>query len=263
MHEIVIWQLGSAYVFAVLLSIFLRIRRVNRQKVLLINAIRMTLQLVLAGYVLTFVFENPSPWLTILVILIMESFAVFNVFQRVAMPLPRRAKYYIAFSMAVGTITSALFFLFIVIGLSPWYDPRFFIPISGMIIGNSMTGISLGAARLAEGFRDRRDMVQAALDMGATPGEATRLVSMSAFDAAITPVLNAMAGMGLVFLPGMMTGQILSGASPIAAIKYQIAIMMGIMGAVSITSFIYVYLGGRAYFDENARLLLPDEYEKS
>lgn len=252
--DLSIIQVAAAYLFIIMLLIILKIKGIAREKEVLIASIRMTLQLILVGYVLVYLFESMNPFLTILVLLIMESFAIYNIFQRSSRPLNKKLKQVVALSMTFGTLTSLLFFLFVVIQISPWYDPQYFIPIAGMLIGNSMTGISLGVNRLLEGMKERKSLVESALMLGATPKQAAKEVVDSAFDSAILPTINSMVGMGLVFLPGMMTGQILSGVSPTTAIAYQIAIMLGILGSVSLTVIIFVQLGSRSFFNNRDQL---------
>ncbi len=252
--DLSILQVLSAYIFIAVLMIILRVRGIAREKEVLISSIRMTLQLILVGYVLVYLFESMNPFLTLLVLLVMESFAIYNIIQRSKSPLSKELKNIVALSMVLGTLTSLLFFLFVVIQISPWYDPQYFIPIAGMLIGNSMTGISLGVNRLLDGMKDQKTLVEAALMLGATPKEAAKEVVDSAFDSAILPTINAMVGMGIVFLPGMMTGQILSGVSPVTAIAYQIAIMLGIVGSVSLTVILFVQLGYKSFFNDRAQL---------
>jgi putative ABC transport system permease protein len=117
-----------------------------------------------------------------------------------------------------------------------------------MVIGNSMTGASLAAERLTAEFRERREEIETALCLGSSIQLAAEPAVSSAFRAALIPSVNAMAAMGLVFLPGMMTGQILSGTEPLIAVKYQIAIMCVITGSVATTTFLILRLGYRSYF---------------
>ncbi|EEG78938.1 ABC transporter permease [Dethiobacter alkaliphilus] len=249
-----IWQLGAAYIFILLLMAIVRIKGIPREKEIIIATLRMILQLVLTGYVLVYLFENPSPLLTVLVITVMLAFAINNIMKRVKVALSQKIKKVIAFSMAIGTLASLLYFLLVVIALSPWYEPRYFIPIAGMIIGNSMTGITLGVSRLVEGMQSQKQLVEAALMLGATPKTAAKPIVNGAFDSAIVPTINSMVGMGIVFLPGMMTGQILSGVSPLTAIEYQIAIMLGIVGSVALTVILFVELGYKTFFNEEQQL---------
>lgn len=255
-NNLTVSQVVLAYIFVLVVLVIVRVRRINREKEILISSIRMTLQLILTGFILTYVFDNPNPFITVGIILLMESFAVYTVFNKFTDKLSNSLKRVIAFSMGVGTLTCLLYFLLIVVRVNPWYDPQYFIPIAGMFVGNSMTGMSLGVKSLLEGMTTQRAMIEEALILGATPNVASRSVVNSAFDSAIIPTINSMVGMGIVFLPGLMTGQILSGTAPTTAIAYQISIMLGILGAVALSVIIMLQLGCRTFFNmENQQLL--------
>lgn len=252
--DLQIWQMAAAYIFVVVLLFIVRIKGIPREKEILISTLRMTLQLILTGYILVYIFNNSHPLYTILVIGIMEVFAVYNIFKRVKVKLTQKIKEVIAFSMVTGTILSLFYFILVVINLSPWYEPRYFIPIAGMIIGNSMTGISLGVKKLVDGINEQKHLIEAALMLGATPKMAAKPIVDNAFDSAILPTINSMVGMGIVFLPGMMTGQVLSGVSPVIAIEYQIVIMLGVLGSVALTVILFVQLGYKTFFNEEHQL---------
>ena len=256
--DIQLWQMAAAYVFVVIVLFFVRIRGISKGKEILISSIRMTLQLVLAGYILVYLFDNMNPLNTIIVIIIMEVFAVYNIFKRTKSKLSNSLKKIIAISMFLGTLSSLTYFLLVVVNISPWYDPRYFIPIAGMIIGNSMTGISLGVTRLVDGMYTQKHLVESALMLGAAPKMAAKEIVDNAFDSAILPTINSMVGMGIIFLPGMMTGQILSGISPITAIEYQIAIMLGILGSVALTVILFIQLGYKTFFNDQSQLIVGE-----
>lgn len=254
--KISISQLALAYVFVVILFFVLKSRGIKKEWELLIATIRMTIQLVLAGFILTFIFDNPSPLVTIGIFLIMELFAIATVLGKFRKDnLPKGMKKIVALSLFIGTSISLLFFLFIVIGISPWFNPRYFIPIAGMIIGNAMTGVALALRLLLDGMKNRKDLVEEVLVLGGTKKEASSFVVNSAFEAAIMPTITSMMSTGVIILPGMMTGQILAGASPMTAIIYQIAVMLGILGSVSISVILILELGYRLYFNKDSQLL--------
>lgn len=254
--ELSLLQLAAAYIFVLLLIFVVKAKGIPREREILLASVRMTLQLMLTGYVLVLVFDNPHPFFTLLIIGIMQAFAVFNIYKRVKAPLSRAMKQIIAFAMISGTGVSLFFFILVVIRLDPWFHPQYFIPLGGMIIGNSMTGIALGASNLVDGIHKQRHQIEGALMLGATPQDAVRSLANGAFDAAILPTINSMLGMGIVFLPGMMTGQILSGVSPTTAIEYQIAIMLGITGSVTLTVFLMVFFGAKSFFNHENQLTL-------
>ncbi|QWC24281.1 iron export ABC transporter permease subunit FetB [Bacillus haikouensis] len=252
--NIELWRFIAAYAFILLLLIIVKLRGISREKQIIIASLRMTFQLIIAGYILTIIFDNPSPWLTMLIILVMEVFAIRNVFKQVKHELSKQLKATVSIAMTVGTLGCLFYFNIVVIHFTPWYEPRYFIPIAGMIVGNSMTGITLGLNTLLGGLKDQRELVEGALMLGATPKAASKKYVDDAFDSAILPTLNNMIGMGIIFLPGMMTGQILSGVSPLVAIEYQIAILLGIVGSVALTVILFIYLGYKFLFTKHSQL---------
>jgi putative ABC transport system permease protein len=249
-------NLAVGYVLVLLTAGILRKRRIKKETELVIAVFRMTVQLVLVGYVLDYILGSGRMWMTLAAVAVMELFAVHNIYQRVKVDMSRRFRRVVAWSMIFGTLLAMAFFFFVVLSLDPWYSPRYIIPLAGMLIGNSMTGITLGAERLLRGFHDRRDLIENLLMMGAPPERASREIVNEAFTAAIVPTINSMVGMGIVFLPGMMSGQILSGVSPVTAIEYQIAVMLGILASVALTVFIMVTWGSRTFFNSRSQLVL-------
>ncbi|MGN8767999.1 ABC transporter permease [Paenibacillus barengoltzii] len=252
--DLMFWQLAAAYLFVLLLVMIVRIKGIPREKEIFIATVRMTLQLILVGYILVYLFDHAHPLYTSLLVVVMLVFAIRTIIKRAKKEMSNRMKGIIAFSMSSGIMVSLICFIFIVLNLTPWYDPRYVIPIAGMIIGNSMTGIALGVNSLVEGMHSQKDKVEAALMLGATPKHAARDIVNKAFDAAMLPTINSMVGMGIIFLPGMMTGQILSGTSPLVAVEYQIAIMLGIVGSVSLSVILFVQLGYRTFFNHRSQL---------
>ncbi|AHM56112.1 hypothetical protein EAL2_c08120 [Peptoclostridium acidaminophilum DSM 3953] len=249
------FQVLAAYVFVAFVLFVVKVRGIKREREIMISSIRMTLQLILTGYVLLYIFKRPDPLMTVGIIVLMEIFAVHTVFKKFKGRISDSLKKVIAISLIAGTLLCLLYFLFVVVRISPWYNPQYFIPIAGMFIGNSMTGISLGVNSLTEGMTAKRYIVEEALILGATPEAAARDIVNKTFDAAILPTINSMVGMGIVFLPGMMTGQILSGTIPTTAIAYQIAIMLGILGAVSLSVITMLQLGYKTFFNKESQLL--------
>ena len=249
-----ILQLSIAYIFVLIMLVIFKSRGIKREKQILIASTRMTVQLTIMGYVLMFVFNNPSWWLTSFMILIMISFAIYNSIKRVKVNMSKELQGIIAFSMVLGALLTATFFIIIVLKVRPWFNPQYFIPISGMIIGNSMTGIALGANKLCSDMEDKHVEIENSLMLGASPVAAAKEIVNNAFDSAILPTMNNMLTMGIVSLPGMMTGQILSGTFPLTAIKYQIGIMLAILGSTAITTVLFVTLGYRTFFTKDNRL---------
>ena len=253
--DISIPQLALSFVYVAAVILIVRRMRIPREMQILGASLRMTIQLIVAGYILLYLFDYSSFWLVLLILAVMETFAIINAIRRTNLRLSMEIKRVIAVAIPVGSLAALFFFLFVVVGGDSWQDPRYVIPLAGMIVGNAMTGVSLGTNRLVDGMQTQRATVETALMLGATPQIATRKVTRDAFDAALLPTINSMVGIGIVALPGMMTGQILAGVSPLIAIKYQIAIMLGIMGSVAFSSLILVEWGYRAFFNREAQLM--------
>ena len=253
--DLAVWQVVAAYIFVLIVLFIVRRRGISREREIVLATFRMTLQLVLVGYVLVFVFDNPNPFITVGIIILMEAFAIYTVVRKFKGELSRGLQQAVIFSMVIGTSICLLFFLLVVVRVAPWYNPQYFIPIAGMFIGNSMTALSLGVKSLTEGMVSQKHLVEEALVLGATPKTATSRIINSTFDSAIMPTINSMLGMGIDFLPGLMTGQILAGVAPTTAIAYQIAIMFGILGAVALSVIVMLQLGYRSFFNKDAQLI--------
>jgi putative ABC transport system permease protein len=232
-----------------------RLQGIGQERELLRASGRMVLQLLAVGYVLHYVFAIRAAVPVLAILLTMAVFAVQTVGSRVKQKMPRFYRI-VGVSIFTGCGGATFFLTTLIIGISPWFDPRYLIPLAGMVLGNSMTGASLAAERLAAEMRERRDEIETSLCLGATSRMASRDMVRNAFRTALIPPINAMAAMGLVFLPGMMTGQILSGTAPILAVKYQIAIMCVIAGSVAVTSFLILIQGYRSYFTPAHQLRL-------
>ncbi len=247
-------QSALAYSFILLLLFIVRKRQLGREGEILNASIRMTVQLILAGYALTFIFANPHWIITIVYLLIMQIFAIHNSIQRIKLPVTRNFRMILGLSLFVGTGITLIFFLFFVIRVDPWYAPRYCIPIAGMIVGNAMTGVSLAANNLLQNMETRRNEVETSLMLGAKPTDAIKPLGDQAFETAIMPSIQAMMGMGLVSLPGMMTGQILSGTFPLTAIKYQIAIVLANTGGVTLSVILMLKYASKTFFNKEEQL---------
>jgi UDP-glucose/iron transport system permease protein len=187
---------------------------------------RMLIQLLLVGYVLTSIFEADKAWLVVLVMLIMVSASSWIALGTVK---ARRTELFrhAFWSIVVGGGLTLTLVTQGVITLEPWFQPQYMIPLAGMIFANSMNSVSLAAERLhAELERDVEYQKAKAI----------------AFQAAFIPVVNSMFAVGLVSLPGMMTGQILSGVSPITAAHYQIVVMCMIFGSAGLSTAYFLVL---------------------
>lgn len=227
------------------------------ERTLLINTIRMTVQLALIGFVLKWIFLQTSPVWTVALSLLMVLVAGYEIISR----LSRRPKGLSAYVMGSGTLlfvgTLATAFAVVgIIGPDPWYQPRYVLPILGMILGNAMTGISLTISTLLETASRERNAIEARLSLGADRFSALGGTLRLALKTGLMPIINAMAASGIVSLPGMMTGQILAGLDPIEATKYQIMIMFLIAGSTALGVVIAGYAAVTIITDNRHRLRL-------
>ncbi len=245
--DLSLWDLVTVYSLLLMSVGLAHLLKARQSKDLFWSGLRMFVQLLVVGYVLHLIFALKTALPVLLILIVMVGFAVQTIGARVKVKMPHFYRV-VGTAILFGCGGMTFFFCTLVIGLEPWYDPRYLIPLAGMVIGNSMTGASLAVERLAAEFRERREEIETALCLGSSVQVAAEPAVSSAFRAALIPSVNAMAAMGLVFLPGMMTGQILSGTEPLIAVKYQIAIMCVITGSVSLTTFLILRLGYRAYF---------------
>ncbi len=209
---------------AVVIVIYMRW---TQDKITLFYALfRMLIQLILIGYVLTYLFTSDSPYLIILVLCVMLIAA--SVIAMRPLRKQHNSLYLYAFiSIFFGGVFTLGMVIFGVLDLNPWYEPRFLIPIAGMIFANSMNAVSIAAER----FESEISRGNAYIDARAT-----------SYKAALIPIINALFAVGLVSLPGMMTGQILSGVDPLIAVRYQIMVMLMILGSAGISVAIYLLL---------------------
>jgi len=215
--------------------------RLGLGRSLLLASVRMVVQLLLVGYVLEWLFHQDQAPLIVLVGAAMAMIAGVSAVQRTRQ---RFAGIYLNSLLSVMA-SSALVTGLAVTGLiqpQPWYNPQYLIPLLGMVLGNTLNGLSLGLDRFMEGLRSDRDQVETALALGANRWEACQAVVRDAIRVAMIPTINSMMVMGLVSLPGMMTGQILQGAAPAAAVRYQIVILFMIASATALGVFAVVGL---------------------
>lgn len=247
--DIPVWRLGLAYVLFAAVFFIVWSKRLRLEKDLMYSIVRMSLQLVLMGFVLKYIFEIHLWYIITIIFLIMIFFAVQTIAQRSGISF--RGMYRLLFfSIFLGGGSVLVFFIVFIVHNQPWYNPRYFIPLAGMVIGNSMNGSTLALERFYDDVKNRRNEIETLISFGATAEEAARDSFQKAYRSSLVPVLTSMTGMGLVFLPGMMTGQILGGSPPLVAIKYQIAIMAAILGSVALTAFLILTLEYRHFFDK-------------
>lgn len=223
----------------------------------LIAGVRSTVQLMLVGLVLKALFEQAHPGWVALMALFMLAVAGFEALQRQRRRFCGPWGYGIgSFSMFVSSFGVLTLALTLIIRVEPWYQPQYLIPLLGMLLGNAMSGVAIALDGLTRGAWDARGRIEARLLAGATWEEAIASIRRDALRSGLIPIINAMSTAGLVNLPGMMTGQILSGSPPMEAAKYQLLIMFLISAGTGLGAVMAVWIGSRHLFDERERLRL-------
>ncbi len=187
---------------------------------------RMLIQLLLVGYVLVYIFEADVPWIVLAVMSVMVVAASWIALRTVPQLRPRLYGYALLSILIGGGLTVALITQ-AVLTLEPWYQPSFMVPLAGMIFAASMNAVSLAAERITAELRRGVPYVDA------------RRIGMQA---GLIPIVNTLFAVGLVSLPGLMTGQILSGVSPLVAVRYQVMVMCMVFGASGISAALFLTL---------------------
>mgnify|MGYP000229968031 CR=1 FL=1 len=237
-----------------LLSIPMRLQ-LSRQ--LLVAGSRTVVQLSLIGLVLKALFDHIHPAGLAVVAAVMVGVAGVEIMRR------QKRRFAGIWGIGVGTLSMfvssfcvTVLALTVVIDIRPWYHPQYAIPLLGMILGNTMSGIAIGLDRLTATAWEQRAVIEARLSLGFGWSEAIEAIRREGIRSGLIPIINSMSVVGLVSLPGMMTGQILSGTLPVEAVKYQILIMFLIAGGTGFGTILAVSLGARRLFDDRERLRL-------
>jgi len=250
-------DLGLASILVLLLAAVSWRMQLGTTNQLMIAAIRTTIQLLLVGLVLKAIFSNVNLlWVTIMA-LVMLLVAGREVMARQQRKLSGWWGYGIGVSaMFISTFVITFFALTVVISAEPWYTPQYAIPLLGMMLGNTMNGIALAMDRLLQNCWQQKNIIEARLLMGQTSIEAIDKIRKQSMRTGMMPMINAMAAAGIISLPGMMTGQILSGTDPLEAVKYQILIMFMITGGAGFGTLAAIQFTSRRLFDDRHRLRL-------
>ncbi len=222
---------------------------------LLVASIRTVVQLWLLGWILAPVFKAAHPAVVGLICLAMVGLAARESTRRVGRSYTGLA-WNAFFSLVVASSATVLIATTVVLRVENWWEPRYLIPLLGMVLGNGLNGISLGLERCLVSMDEGRARIELLLAAGAHPWEAAKPIASEAIRAGLLPILNSMSVVGLVTIPGMMTGQILGGTAPDLAARYQILVMFLIASATVLGTVGVVFLTVRALFDEQGRLRL-------
>ncbi|BFG73590.1 iron export ABC transporter permease subunit FetB [Paraburkholderia terrae] len=254
LQNLSLWDVALAALLIVVNGAVSVLLKLDLERKLAWAAVRTVVQLLAIGYVLAWVFAYARWYVVLPLMITMTLIAGFAGAGRGSRTYAGQRVDSILSIWASAWLVAAVG-LFAVIRIRPWYEPQYAIPILGMILGNTLTGVSLGIERMTEELTARRDRVDMALALGATRWEAAQGPARQAVRAGMIPTLNQMAVVGVVSLPGMMTGQVLAGQSPLQAVRYQIVIMFLIAASSALGTVGAVLLTYRRLFSPEHRFL--------
>ncbi|MCL6594383.1 MAG: iron export ABC transporter permease subunit FetB [Alicyclobacillus sp.] len=232
-----LWSLSWTLAFVFMALALSGWQRLGISRELVVAAVRACVQLFVIGYLLKAVFHVNNLWLTAAMVILMACVAADNASRRGQGVAGRFWRVFVAVS-ATEVLTQGFLLAARVIPAKP----SFIIPISGMIIGNAMVVAGLFLNRLRHEAEARRGEILVLLSLGASPKQAARAVVMAATKASIIPTIDSSKTIGLVQLPGMMTGQIIAGADPLQAVRYQVLIVFAILASAAVTSVVLGFL---------------------
>lgn len=236
-------QLAAAALLVVVGLGAVRTFRLGLERDLAWAATRTVAQLSVVGYVLVWIFARAEFGWVALAFGVMLTAATWTAAHRVARPIPGLlGSAAVALAVSCGATTFAVTAL--IVRADPWWAPRYFLPLAGMIVGNAMNAAALAAERLQSEIAARADEIEERLALAAAPRQAVAPALRAALRAALIPTINSMLTVGLVSIPGMMTGQMVAGADPSMAARYQIVVMFMLAAA---TTWAAVLIGALLY----------------
>ena len=251
------FDLSIAAALVVLLAVLTWYLRLGMSYRVLIAGVRTVVQLLILGLVLEYLFTRAHPSLIAVIAVVMVSVAGYEVMSR----QHRRFKGIWGYglgtaSMFLSSFALTIFTLNVIVSPQPWYQPQYAIPLLGMMLGNTMTGVALTLDRLTQSAWQQRNIIEQRLMLGQDWRTAIGDITRDSLRTGLIPIVNSMAAAGIISIPGMMTGQILAGSSPFDAAKYQILIMFMITAGTGFAAVMASWIGAKHLFDERQRLRL-------
>ncbi len=245
------------YCSAIIIFFILTLKKAQIQKKFVISIFRMTVQLFILGYVLKYLFTINTSWFIFIMVLFMSISASQIIISNSKLSIKDFLPIISLVLFSVVSIACVFFVTFILdLGDDKIFSPQYIIPVSGMLLGNSMNGGVIAMKTMVKEIKDKRSLIEQKLSLGASPKESMKPIIRESYKLSLLPNLSSMAGMGMVSLPGMMTGQILSGVNPLVAVKYQLMIMLAIIFVVAINGFLLLNLVHKKFFNKEWQILI-------
>jgi putative ABC transport system permease protein len=256
--EIPLLRLAVSAVLILVAALLSRRARLGLEGDLLWGALRGAVQLVAVGYALLFLFRHQSPLLVAAMLTVMWLVAAATSARRVEHGPGLRVLFPRALvAIGAGALAALLPMFLWIVPLHPWYEAQYLVPIGGMMLGSAMNVVALTFERIFSAAHEGASQVEALLSLGATPKQALHRQVRATLRAALTPTINGLLTVGLVSLPGMMTGQIVSGTSPEQAVRYQIVILYQLVVVAAVAGIVSAMFARRLLFNSRAMLVLP------
>lgn len=228
-------------------------QRLGLEGSLLIATGRTIVQLLVVGYLLAIVFALRSPWAVLAIVLAMTIVATIVARNRISQKVPRLVPI-VGVSILLSTAFTLAYVNLLVLRLEPWYEPQYLVPLAGIVLGNTMNAAAVSGERFVSTLNNSQLEIETHLSLGATPQQATCIYRREAIKAGLIPTINSMMVVGIVTLPGIITGQILSGVDPLNASLYQMLIMFMLAFATLLTTVGLIWGLDRQYFNQAAQL---------
>lgn len=248
------WQVGIAAALILVNGALSVALGLGLERRLAWAAVRTVAQLLAIGFVLEWVFVH-SHWGAVLAVIAVMTLIAGQATRSRGARGYARLQVDGTLSVFGSTWLIGAIGLTVVLQARPWYEPQYAIPIMGMILGNTLTAVGLALERMTGELVATRDQVETVLALGGTRWEAARNAARTAVRAGMTPIINQMSVVGVVSLPGMMTGQVLAGQSPLEAVRYQIVIMFLLAASSGLGTVSAVLLAYRRLFSREHQLL--------
>ena len=226
-------------------------QKLKLEKEVIVSVVRAIIQLVIVGYILEYIFGLKNPVYTTLLLLFMIFNAAYNAAKR-----GKAVKKVLMISFLSITVGTMVTLAVLVLSRTIQYEPFQVIPVSGMIVGNAMVALGLCYKQIAADFKNKREEVETKLSLGADIMPSSIEIIRDSIKTGMLPTIDSAKTLGIVSLPGMMTGLILAGSSPMEAIKYQIMVTFMLLSTTSISSFIACYLSYRSFFNNRKQLIV-------
>lgn len=243
-----VWAVGLMAI-AVGLSMW---QRLGLERDLALATLRTIVQLLAVGYVLAIVFALRDPWSVLAILLVMLAIATLVARNRIGKQVPNLIPF-VGGSILIGTAVTLAYVNWLVLRPAIWYEPQYVIPLAGILLGNAMNAAAIAGERLVSTLNSSRLEIETHLSLGATPQQAIESYRKEAVRAGLIPTINSMMVVGIVTLPGIITGQLLSGIDPFNAALYQMLVMFILAFATLVTTILVTQGIYRQFFNPAAQ----------